>query len=539
MIKSKDLASFTTVCKKNTLAIKHNPVYAIVDKFFNKHTAEVGAFIKHNDVKKMRSTSAYLIKIPEDTMFLNRFASSGYVLSARHLRVDETYQRNEHGLMPAHYTEVYVNAVENLKIVVHGYFNSVGKHTHTAIKQIDLSTTIEQHLEMSVGMHQDIAKNLSTAAVVLHKLLEHKNELYKAELTNAEALGEALGKLYGAVNTVVGLEAYRIKATEFCACIDKINALNEINIDIRGKFIISQLEKISRLICVNNPISGTVVEDALPVVHLTVATKTRRKKNRAKKVQSQQNDVKKITGEIEKHINTVDAIHMPNIDVYALHQLIYTMQDAYIELLFCSSVQVRKISIVYEQLLASISKAKNLVKIKIVELMNSGNVVGLAKVVEYGRNYLDFATCYKFVEKLIDISVKNKADVARVKNLIEVCDLLYAKSDIFKNAASTVAHCLSNTNNGMCISILLKLYQNKNLPVFKKIIEYGAHINIGFYSIKDKTYIPLMTTLIFCSLNDGNCEYVDVLLANNVVVWQGFKQNIFVNFTNYRYVSSQ
>lgn len=55
MIKSKDLASFTTVCKKNTLAIKHNPVYAIVDKFFNKHTAEVGAFIKHKCLSNKNS----------------------------------------------------------------------------------------------------------------------------------------------------------------------------------------------------------------------------------------------------------------------------------------------------------------------------------------------------------------------------------------------------------------------------------------------------------------------------------------------------
>jgi hypothetical protein len=523
MIKSKDLASFTTVCKKNTLAIKHNPVYAIVDKFFNKHTAEVGAFIKHNDVKKMRSTSAYLIKIPEDTMFLNRFASSGYVLSARHLRVDETYQRNEHGLMPAHYTEVYVNAIGSLKIVVHGYFNSVGKHTHTAIKQIDLSTTIEQHLEMSVGMHQDIAKNLSTAAVVLHKLLEHKNELYKAELTNAEALGEALGKLYGAVNTVVGLEAYRIKATEFCACIDKINALNEINIDIRGKFIISQLEKISRLICVNNPISGTVVEDALPVVHLTVATKTRRKKNRAKKVQSQQNDVKKITGEIEKHINTVDAIHMPNIDVYALHQLIYTMQDASIELLCCSGTQNQQISSLHKQLIDSIGKAKNLVKNKIVALMLSGSAVELAKVVECGRNYLDSATCCLFVERLIYISVNNKKDLATVNKLIAVCDLLYAESDIFKNAASTVVCGVHNIKNVMYTSVLLQVYNNRNLPVFKKFIEYGADINVGTYSIQREIYTPLMTMLIFLSLQNGDddFEYVNVLLANDVTMLSG------------------
>jgi hypothetical protein len=522
--------------KSNTKRIKINPLYTLLTEF----SPEIAAIVPHYDLRKMQKCNAYLINFAtNDEKIINLFSNDDYTLCKRHLRIDEKYVKNQHGLTPSHYTEKYLNPILNLQIVVHAYFNTAGNYTFAAIKQTNLTSKQEILLEVSQQHLQAILSNLTSPSILLRSLIKYKNELYQDALDKSYALELELQNLTKGINTDEGFTHYTNKCDEFRNCIKKINTLNEISFDPRGKIVHKLIEQFLAN-KKNNEVADddNDMEEIVPTIEMHISPiQSQPQVNKKIKLNKLLEDLIIQSKKYIQQANSLFINNNINENCHTIHNLMFDMQLKLLEFFnFPSSIRKQNKRII-NKLEKSIANAKNFIKSSLIQAIEIGDINTLKNIFPISQSYLDHKFYFNFITNIMKINEEiSYNNTTNMQQSFVACDFLHAQSDIFRSSMLFFMYtCFYSGNTGF--SVLLKAYINKNLFSFKKLIEYGSECKYGIINTQSKQCLPLLNVILYLTVKYDNVDplnmqFIDALLDNNIQLLSGAefsKQNIVIS----------
>ena len=533
---------------------RYTALYNILYENFPKFSREIINILGKRLVIKMTTQPACLIILEKDDTIINLYDNASYKLCNRHLRIDKTYSEETPNLSPCHYTEVYLSRELDSQIVMHAYFNALGNYTHAQLQQTILSANTITPLAISKENLQNILKNITPASKLLGDLLKYKNDLYKEEMDKSYTLLRELETLSRNINTPGGFTKYKEKCDIFQKCIHKINKLHERYFDPRGKAV----EKILRCFSDNKcSIQPTNCTNAIPVdieprlnqTSITYPLISEGYKNSSSKqtlastktstTHDKQPDdssiYSKLCEKIEGHIAQISLILTSNNisnDCQKLHDLISDMQLASLEIFDLPKTYHNTAKM--QQLKPMLNKATNFIKDSLINAIKTRDIQTLEKIFPISQHYLDFDFYESFINNLETASApsKNNPDIDK---LFAVCDFLYEHSPVFRNAMLPLIYSFrSHPDTNFFNSILLDLYRQGNLQLFKKLISYGVNCIIGIINADNDQCVTLISEIIISeqAVRIPAIPYVETILANNTVLLSGkdFSQNYGVAY---------
>ena len=516
-------SGFERVENKNTAKMKRNSLYNLL----RSETPEIRNIVSGYDVepiKTLQSRNAILISFVEKFQSVNVFDNPDYTRSDQHLRIDDIYCASANTLTAFHYTETYNSKSGGGRIVVHAYFNSYGGYVCLVVKETKSNNT-EVILNVSPETKQRILSNVKPASELLQKLLHYKNELYIKELNTSYKLGEELSKLSKNIHTEEGWDSYIIAANDFIACVNRINVLNEIHIDMRGKNLLNMItcfinrgQESENLSTTDNEFIDESDGEVKPIKRTNYHKKSQKQFHNRPQHTFQEGQFGVLLDEINKSVeqtNSFITVQDPVIACQTLDKILFNMQIYLLRMYDYKSMvsNHEKFNNTVSDLERVIKSGEDRIVACMQEAIETRNLAVVEQIFHFSKNHIKSTVYINYLEKLIfgDTGDEDLDQTA----IIAVCDYLYQQSDVFKNSVLFVSKEFGRCGD-FSFNLLLMLCCDDKFLLFKKFIEYGANCEIGMFHHKNNTMLPLLNCILDHITSPDGEKYIELLLLQNI-----------------------